>query len=146
MYRDDEPASFKRMLTTPRAHATTRSTEASRKLVELLDDLGRGYRDILKRAGPLPPLPGGLSGAGEGPPSRRGRSLRTGSTARHFHWDADKAQRLADFDPPEMLLFSFVRRHLSRLGPERRASQGRRTRTRTAAVRIAPGAGSRVEA
>jgi hypothetical protein len=108
LYRDEEPASFKRVLGILRARAVGRGTEASNKLVELLDELGRGYRNILRSAGPIPLPPGGLGGSGDAPPVKTRQVIEDWLYGEHFHWDAEKAQRLAEFEPPEMLLFSFV--------------------------------------
>jgi hypothetical protein len=108
LYRDEEPASFRHILGILRSRAIHRGTEASKKLVELLDELGRGYRGILKSAGPIPLPPGGLGGKGDAPPLKTRQVIEDWLYGEHFHWDADKAQRLAEFEPPEMLLFSFV--------------------------------------
>lgn len=106
LYRDDEPASFKRTLGILRARAVARGGVASEALTELLDEVGRGYRELLRSADPMVVL-SHSSEKGEPPPRTR-QVIEDWLNGEHFHWDSDRAERLSRPEPPELFLFSFL--------------------------------------
>ena len=106
LYRDDEPASFKRTLAILRARAVALGGPSSEALTELLDEVGRGYRKLLRSADPMLVL-SDSSTNGE-PPRRTRQVIEDWLNGEHFHWDSDRAKRLSEHEPPELLLFSFL--------------------------------------
>jgi len=103
---DDEPASFKRTLAILRARAVALGGPSSEALTELLDEVGRGYRKLLRSADPMLVL-SDSSTNGE-PPRRTRQVIEDWLNGEHFHWDSDRAKRLSEHEPPELLLFSFL--------------------------------------
>jgi hypothetical protein len=81
LYRDEEPASFKRVHGILRSQAA--DSPAGTELVELLDELGRGYRNLMQSAGPVPVPAGGLGGEG-GPPLKTRQVIEDWLYGEHF--------------------------------------------------------------
>lgn len=42
------------------------------------------------------------------PPRRTRQVIEDWLNGEHFHWDSDRAKRLSEHEPPELLLFSFL--------------------------------------
>jgi hypothetical protein len=108
LYRDDERASFERAKSLLRRSAAASGASEGEAIVEALDNLGREYRTLLKGGGPLP-LPSGLFTGDAAEKTLKARQvIELWLYGEHFHWDADKAIELAEFDPPELLLFTYI--------------------------------------
>jgi hypothetical protein len=108
LYRDDERASFEKAKAILRKSAVASSSQEREAIRGALDSLAREYRTLLKGGGPLP-LPSGLFTGDAVEKTLKARQvIELWLYGEHFHWDPDKAIELAGFDPPELLLFTYV--------------------------------------
>lgn len=105
LYRDEERASFEKTKSALRKAASARTTEGE-AAVAALDQLARDYRALLRGRAPLPH---GLFAEGvDSAAPRARRVIELWLNGEHFHWDADKARELAEYEVPELLLYTYI--------------------------------------